>query len=284
MSNPVRTRSYTRLTLALDVIRKLSSGPAAGRHELGIIKQEISLADDIILHPAEETGIICSHPDVPVNEDNICWQAVELLRREFGRKDSFVVEIIKRIPVQGGLAGGSTNAAAVLRSAAQQWGLGCSRQDLVRMGRTLGMDVPFYFYGGTAFDSEATEVLRPIATGLKLWYVLVIPSFGVSTKEAYGGLNYEKTGRNTALTTTMEEALAAGDYDGVCRAVHNDFEVSLDRSFPQIQALKRDLCRAGCDAAVLSGSGSTVVGIAATEKAAQDAARKFTTAIVAETR
>ncbi len=255
------SNSYTRLTLALDVISKIQDGLWKGYHELGTVKHQIDLCDTITIEPANRLSLECNDPRVPCNEHNLCLQAVTLLQREYKVDHSVHITIAKRIPVQGGLAGGSANAATTLMMLSELWKLHLSRRQLMKLGRVLGMDVPFYFYGHTAFDTEATGVCTPIATGIKLTFILAIPDFGVSTVEAYRGLDYGKIGKRIDLTESMKNYCLANDMQGVVSSIHNDFEASVFAAHPALATLKQELLDAGCSTAVLSGSGSTVFGI-----------------------
>jgi 4-diphosphocytidyl-2-C-methyl-D-erythritol kinase len=279
-----RQNSYTRLTLALDIIQKIPEGPLQGYHEMGIIKHQISLCDTLELREAEETSISCDVPEVPLGRDNICWQAAELMRRRFSKKSSFHITIQKRIPLQGGLAGGSANAATTISLINKAWGLGLPRKDLARLGREIGMDVPFYFYGNTAHDTEATGILTPLKCTTHLHFVLVTPGFGISTPRAFAHVNCSKTGRKTALTEEMKHHLQTGSYSGITACIHNDFELSLSNNYPALGEIQKKLMEYGCDAACITGSGSTVVGIAENKSTALYAARNFSHAICSETK
>jgi len=260
--------SPTRVTLSLDIIRKLTDGPYAGYHELGIVKHRIALADTLRVEPLDDDGtnadiVECNDPRVPRDETNICVKACRLVRERFGRRGFFKIGIDKRIPVMGGLAGGSANAAAMLRALDSIWGLRLTEKRFRGIGRELGMDIPYFFDGGTAFDSEAAGVLRPIDTGLRLRLVLAIPEFGVSTKEAYGSIDYCRAAKDVRRTEDMVKAFSEDDFDGVVRAAHNDFELTVFERYPRLRDIRDGLMAAGCAAACMSGSGSTVVGIAA---------------------
>lgn len=260
--NTLSAKSYTRLTLALDIIRKLTDGMLAGYHELGIIKHQIDLFDVIAVEPASAMSIECNRDNIPCDKTNICWQAAALLQKECSISDNVHISIQKNIPVMGGLAGGSTNAATVLMLLNELWQLNLSRVRLAAMSRALGMDVPFYFFGNTAFDSESTGVFRPIATDVCFDFVLVVPPFGVSTKSAYQNINYSLTAQKTADTLCLESALKTNDQQSAIESIHNDFELSVFKEYPALVAIKDAMERAGCVRAFLSGSGSTMVGIA----------------------
>ena len=163
--------------------------------------------------------------------------------------------------MKGGLAGGSANAATTLMLLNEIWKLHLPRHQLMKLGRMLGMDIPFYFVGKTAFDSEATGICRPLPAGIRLDFVLAIPDFGVSTAEAYRGIDYAKIGKNVDLTERMKNYCLAKDVRGVVSSIHNDFEYSVFAAYPALKTVKQELLDAGCSMAVLSGSGSTVYGI-----------------------
>lgn len=260
--------SYTRLTLALDIGEKVLDGPFTGYHELGTIKHQVDLHDTLTIEPFSRLSMECDDPGVPCDERNLCLQAVTLLQKEFGINRSVHVTLKKRIPVEGGLAGGSANAATTIMILNDLWKLRLSLDRLEEIGRMLGMDVPFYFTGMTVFDSEAGGTLKRIATGIDLTFVLALPDFGVSTSEAYRDIDHRYTGGNRMLTDQMQQFCLANDRQGVVSCIHNDFERSVLRRHPRLGEIKEELLRAGCSAASLSGSGSTVFGVAADYKQA----------------
>jgi 4-diphosphocytidyl-2-C-methyl-D-erythritol kinase len=259
--NKVTAKSYTRITLALDIVGKLESGPFAGYHELATVKHRIDLHDTLTVEESNEMRIACNNPLVPTNASNICWKVVDLVKKEFGIGRNVAIAIEKNIPVQGGLAGGSANAATMFLILRDLWNLDIDDKRLIELARPAGMDVPFYFLGGTAFDAEAGGTLTPIATDLRFDAILVMPDFGVSTSEAYRGLDYSRTGGNRGKTLAMRESFLANDRAGVVAALHNDFELSVFARYPRLRKIKKRLLDAGCAGAVMSGSGSTVLGI-----------------------
>lgn len=275
-------KSYTRVTLALDIVKKLQDGPYAGYHELAIIKHQINLYDTVTVEDAPCISICCNNPLVPCDNNNICWNAVELIKKEFKIDKSVKIYLEKNIPVMGGLAGGSANAATVLMLLNQFWQLGLSTDQLMQLGRKLGMDVPYYFLGGTAFDSEATGILRKIQTDLKFVFLLAIPDFGVSTGKAYQQLNYSLINTNRDKTTLMANFLHNGDSHSVLKSMHNDFEHSVFSNYPELRKIKEAMINAGCDQAIMSGSGSTIMGVTDSISDAQEIQKKvpFKTIVV----
>jgi 4-diphosphocytidyl-2-C-methyl-D-erythritol kinase len=268
--------SYTRITLALDIIRKIETGEFAGYHELGIIKHQVNLGDLITIEKSDKMKIICDNPNVPLDENNICFQAANLLKKEFGIKENITITIEKKIPVQGGLAGGSANAAETVRLLLELWGIEVPLERKITLSRKLGMDVPFYFYGNTAFDSEAAMDLIPIENNCPtLFFLLVIPPFGISTKEAYSMIDYSKIGKNTIQTQELKTALKNRNFKKIKKNMHNDFEQSVFLLRPELSKIKNRLLDFGAEAAVMSGSGSTIVGVFTDFEAAQTVARCF---------
>lgn len=255
-------KSFTRLTLALDIVRKLDDGPYRGYHELGTIKHRIDLCDTISVEDAPRDSIECDDPAVPCDGRNVCMKVLNLLKTTFSIDRCVRIGITKRIPVMGGLAGGSANAATMFELLGELWGLDLSQDHSIRLGRTVGMDVPYYFFGATAFDSEAGERLEPIATVLSFEFILAVPEFGVSTADAYSGLDYASIGKRVGQTAALRNAMAANDAAAVPPLMHNDFEHPVFSRHPRLLQLKQELLAAECPAAQLTGSGSTVIGIA----------------------
>ena len=275
--------SYTRVTLALDIVGKIDSGPYAGYHELSIVKHRIQLFDTITIEESDRTELICTHPLVPCDASNICIQALNTLNTICGTRNNVRITLDKNIPVMGGLAGGSANAATTLMLLNTMFKYKLSTADLMNVGRQLGMDVPYYFSGSTAFDTEATGILTHIPTSLSFNFLIVIPDFGVSTRNAYAAIDYNRINKNSNATAAMRTALAANDRALVVASMHNDFELSVFKSHPELASIKKEMLRAGCEQAMMSGSGSTLIGILAknADVEAVRAALPYTTRIVA---
>jgi len=268
----ITIESPTRVTLALDIVRRFDEGALRGYHELGIVKHQIALADTLHVELLGSGGgdvVECEDERVPRDGGNICVKACQLVRERFGRGGSLKITIEKRIPVMGGLAGGSANAAAMLRALDRVWELGLTREQFIDLGRRLGMDVPYFSTGKTAFDSEATGVLEAVDTNLKFHIILATPNFGVSTKEAYGLINYSRIGKNIPLTKKMITALRYNNFESAMEYTHNDFELSIFEQYPRLREIRDKLLNEGCAAACMSGSGSTIIGIAKDKPAAQ---------------
>jgi len=258
----IKRDAHARITLALDILRKLTSGPYAGYHELSIVKHQLSLHDTISIREWPEMKVECDDPTVPCDRTNICHRAADALKRKFGIDKNVNICIEKRIPVMGGMAGGSTDAAAALQALMELWNLQLPPSELVELARSLGMDVPYFFLGGTAVDSETTGEISPVLTGVSMVFVLVVPDFGVSTREAYAGIDYSRVAKDRGKTGDMLRAFEANDAEKVRAAMHNDFETSVFGRHPRLREIASELVAAGAVAACMSGSGSTMVGAA----------------------
>jgi 4-diphosphocytidyl-2-C-methyl-D-erythritol kinase len=222
----------------------------------------IDLCDTVSVEESDADTIACDDPAVPCDERNVCLKAVRLVQHEFNDDRHVAITLQKRIPVMGGLAGGSANAATTLFLLNEFWGLQLAVPGLIALGRKIGMDVPFYFAGGSAFDTEAGMKLTPIPTNCAFTFVLAVPEFGVSTSEAYAGIDYRVINRQRKLSRTLRDGLVVDDREAVIASMHNDFEQSVFPRFPRLAELKRELLAAGCLGSVLTGSGSTVIGVA----------------------
>jgi|GEM_PF-440174 4-diphosphocytidyl-2C-methyl-D-erythritol kinase len=258
---PATEKSFTRVTLALDIIGTIGQGRYKGFHELSTIKHQIGLYDTITVEDSETTQIRCPHPSVPLDNTNICWKALDAVKNARHIDKNVIITIEKNIPVFGGLAGGSANGASTLKLLNKLWDLKLGTKQLIDLGRNVGMDVPYYFIGNTAFDSESTGILEPIKTELYFDFIVVLPDFGVSTREAYGNIDYSLIAKNTEKTSHLKNALAKNDRAGVINNIHNDFELSVFKRFPELERIKKKLLNLGCANAVMSGSGSTIIGI-----------------------
>lgn len=255
-------KSYTRVTLSLDIIRKTIVGEFAGYHELGIIKHKINLHDTITIEESPKMVLECDNPLVPCDSSNICWKAVDLMKAHFNIDKCVRIHLEKNIPVMGGLAGGSANAATTLSILNTLWGLELSPVKMMFFGRKLGMDVPFYFSGSTAFDTETTGCIKPIYHNCKFSFVLAVPDFGVSTRDAYLGIDYSSIGKKVSKTSEIIHALSRNLPEEIFPLMHNDFELSVFKKIPRLLELKAKLINSGCKAAIMSGSGSTILGVA----------------------
>ncbi|OQY45303.1 MAG: 4-(cytidine 5'-diphospho)-2-C-methyl-D-erythritol kinase [Anaerolineaceae bacterium 4572_78] len=254
--NKLTLKSHAKINLTLEILGRLPSG----YHQILSVMQELELHDLITLKARHDNfiKIVCDKPYVPSNRRNIAWKAANLLRQKTGIKHAGVtITIIKNIPVAGGLAGGSSNAAATLCGLNRLWRLGLSADELMAIGAEIGMDVPFFILGGTAIATERGEIVFPLAPLPKFYVVVANPGVGVSTKEAYQSLNLADM-LSDRITPKFISALENGDRQAIMGLLHNDFEKSISRKLPIISEIKATMQEHGASNSMLSGSGSSV--------------------------
>jgi 4-diphosphocytidyl-2-C-methyl-D-erythritol kinase len=211
--------------------------------------------------------VVCATPGVPLDDRNLVWKAARLVWQAAGREGDPVgwVHITKRIPVQGGLGGGSADGAAALAGWNQLWNTRLPASLLVDLAGRLGADVPFFLCAGTALGVNRGDEVRPLDDAPPRSVVLVIPSFGVSTPQAFRWWDQD-AGRREA--DGPAGTASAGD-DPL--AVFNDLEAPVVRRHPQLAEVRERLAGAGAAAAAMTGSGSTMFGLFASEAQATQA-------------
>ncbi len=244
-----------------------------GYHDIETVFQSLDLHDELEFHPVPggECTITGMPGDVPL-ERNLVWRAWEALRRRWPERVGGVdVVVRKRIPMGGGLGGGSSNAATALRAVVRTFDLRVAEADLHAIAVSLGSDVPFFLVGGCAVGRGRGETLEPVEPMPPLELVLLFPEESVSTAEAYRVLGGMERPGPVCQVADFLQALRSGDPERIAASVHNDFErVVADR--PWYRHARDVLERAGCSRAFLTGSGSTVVGVPRKEKTAREIA------------
>jgi len=253
--NELKIDSPAKINLTLDIIKKRVDG----YHELEMIMQELELKDEIILKELNENKIIikCNAPEVPLNEKNLVWKAAELIKEVYGIEKGIEISINKIIPVAGGLGGGSSNAAAVIKGLNKLWKIKMHEKDLQETTKKIGMDVAFFLYGKTCFASGRGEKITEIKSFPKTRVLVCNPGIRVSTPTAYSKVNYEKSGKVLA-SKKLRKAIEQGKkIEELAELLHNDFEFSVLEDFPEIKHVK-EIMKENSFKVLMSGSGSTV--------------------------
>jgi len=239
-----------------------------GFHPLETVYTSIGVYDDVVARPATDWSLTldaAAHVDagaVPLDDTNIVAAAARALAELHGRPVVAAVEILKGIPVAGGLAGGSADAAAALIALDRLLDLQTSDEDLLRIAAELGSDVPFALYGGHALGTGRGEVVEPLpVTDVPLWWVVVPSSSGLSTPAVYW--HFDELSPSAPATpvpaTPVLTALAAGDASALAAALHNDLQAPAIDLRPELGALIDAGEEAGALRGIVSGSGPTVV-------------------------
>lgn len=257
MTEPLVIAAPAKINLTLNVLGKR----ADGYHELETVMQQISLADKIYLQTGGEGIRVTSNcPGLPDNQDNLAWQAAQLLTAKFSLPAGLHIFIEKNIPIGAGLAGGSSDAAAVLRGINAGFGLGLPQDELLELGLALGSDVPFCLLGGTALARGRGEILTPLPEGPCLEMVLVKPDYQLSTAEIYRDFRLDRV-QDPPDNAAFLEAWRKCDIIAVAAQMKNVLEtVSITRC-PEISAIKQQLQDLGALHTLMSGSGPSVVGV-----------------------
>ena len=253
----VSIRAHAKINLDLRVLGMRPDG----FHELRTVFQAISLHDSIRCIQREGPfAIECNVAGVPLDKSNLIWRAADALWRSLRRSGPVrdaVIQLEKQIPLQAGLGGGSSDAAAVLLALMHAWRVPVRPSQLTDVAAYLGADVPFFLAGGTALGLGRGDEIYPLVDLPRHWIVLLIPGFGVSTSEAYGWYDGEPE-----LSRAPREAQhVPGPWPSRAAQMINDLEAPLARHHPEIDQMKAALRRAGALAAAMSGSGSTVFGL-----------------------
>lgn len=264
-------RAYAKLNLTLDILRKREDG----FHDLRMVMQNVALCDDISLEEKSGEGIFLHTKAayLPTDSSNIAVKAAEVFARETGVNLSGLdISIAKRLPVCAGMAGGSSDGAAVLRMLRRRYRPDMGREELERIAALVGSDVPFCVRGGAALAEGKGERLRDLPGLPDCAILLCKPDFPISTPELFGLVQVKKL-KFHPDTAGMLSALERGDLQEICRYVYNVFEDVLPRKYQRVWEIKRQMLELDAFTAAMTGSGPTVFGIFAEEEAAQRVAQ-----------
>jgi 4-diphosphocytidyl-2-C-methyl-D-erythritol kinase len=274
-------RTPAKINLGLRVLGRRSDG----YHDIVSLMVPVGLFDVVRVQSAPSgIELYCPDSDLPTDQGNLVHRAAQLILRECGGDAGVRLELHKRIPVGAGLGGGSSDAAATLKGVNELLDCCLANQDLHRLAVRLGADVPFFLLGGAALAEGIGDRLTPVAVVPQIWTTLVYPGFQVSTRWAYEHL---------ALTTMANRsnlngpgAIAVGEVtayhqrllgrhgltmEDLLPCLVNDFEPLVFSNYPQLEAIREALLAVGAQAALMTGSGPTLVGLFASEGEARAA-------------
>ena len=269
----VTLKSFAKINLFL----KVESKRTDGFHNIKTLFQTIDLSDEVeISKTPAGISISCDDPVVPVDNSNIAWKAAELFLKEFDIKSGVKIKISKNIPVTAGLAGGSSNAAAVLNGCCKLFSVKNDFNKLSKLAISIGSDVPFLLKGGTALGLGRGEVLTEINPVKESWLVLIVEGVKPSTGKIYSGFTNTLT-KADVFDKKLEELKILKEAEGgdLAKILYNDLETPAGKFFPILFSVKEDLMKAGALGTLMSGSGPTVFGIAASKEAAEEIAKKM---------
>jgi 4-diphosphocytidyl-2-C-methyl-D-erythritol kinase len=264
-------RAFAKINLTL---RVLGARPD-GYHELRTVLQAVALHDTLVFRATRGPfKIDCTDPQCPTDGTNLVWRAAEKVWRAIGRRGQprdTVVRIVKRIPMQSGLGGGSSDAAAAIRGLTALWRADVSHEHQRRIAGELGADVPFFLEGGAALGLDRGDLLFPLADQPNTWVALVVPSFGVSTKDAYRWFDQAAPSRRALVARRPISGRSILPIEEIV----NDLESVVAAHHPQIPRIVSELRKFGARDAAMSGSGSAVFGLFESRGRAEQAAGAF---------
>lgn len=252
-----------------------------GFHDIETIFLPLKAPCDSIRIEDSDGGvqIVCSHPDVPTDSGNLCHKAATLVREAAGASGGWIINIEKRIPVAGGMGGGSSDAAAVLNLLGKR--LGCPDAELRRLALRIGSDVPFFLDPRPSVGRGRGEILESTPLGAPLHLVLMCPHFPVSAAWAYKHFDREKTVKTSEIGVALA-ALASGCPAEIAATVRNDLSHALWAKFPFLSILADELRSEGALVVEVSGSGPTLFGVFHDELSASAAASTLSARLVTE--
>ena len=262
----MRVETPAKINLFFEVLGKRSDG----FHEILSIAVPVKLSDTLTVEPTANPCIRfeCAGNDaVPDDDTNLVVKAVKLLQKRFGIKQGAAITLLKRIPVQAGLGGGSSNAAAALRLACQIWNLAISDAELMSIAAELGSDCPLFFYDVPTLSTGRGERIQPLPPIPALWFVLLKPPEGLSTAQVYAECRPPYEGRKP---DELMDAMSDGNVQKIGRLLFNRLEVPVQKIWPRFGEVKQQLSESGCISCQMTGSGTAFFGLCEDESHATE--------------
>ncbi|HYP41575.1 MAG TPA: 4-(cytidine 5'-diphospho)-2-C-methyl-D-erythritol kinase [Chloroflexia bacterium] len=250
--------AYAKINLGLEVTGKRGDG----YHDLVSVMQLVDLHDTLIFSPAQDIRLLSDDPAMQAEgEGNLVLRAAHLLRETYGVGEGVSITLHKRIPTAAGLGGGSSDAATTLRGVSRLWGLDLPREELARLGGTLGSDVPFFFAGPTALVEGRGERVTPVAPSPAFQAVLVSQPYSLpaKTRQLYASLTPADMSDGRATRRLLDVLRQRGDLTAL--PLYNSFERAALQVFPGLESVRQQMLDAGAPNVHLSGSGPTLYAL-----------------------
>ena len=265
-------KALGKINLGLDVLGRRENG----YHDVRMVMQTLYLYDQITIEKTEKPGIELSTNlfYLPVNENNLAYRAADLLMQEFGVEEGVKITLEKHIPVAAGMAGGSSNAAAVLYGINRMFSLGLSQEELMERGVKLGADVPYCIMRGTVLAEGIGEILTPLPAMPRCTELVAKPPISVSTKLVYEKLDAHEIEDHPDIDGVLE-GLERQDLKKIASSMGNVLERVTVEEYPVIEEIKEMMKENGALNAMMSGSGPTVFGLYSDKRMAKEAAQKI---------
>lgn len=250
----------------------------SGLFPVKMLKCQAELSDEIVLQERErEIKVEVDTSQVPKGQENLIFRAAKLLKEKFEIKKGVKIILKKKIPVKVGLGGGSADAAATLLGLNKLWGLKLNQSQLLKLAAKIGKDVCYSVIGGTALMAGQQENVKKLPFSLpKLPMVIVVPgATKPSTEWAYQNVDLKRIGAHEEKLERLIFAIKKNDLVGLGQNLHNDFEYSVGKKFPEIWVIEDSLLKSGALGAILAGAGLSVLGVYQDEKTARLACEKL---------
>ena len=261
----VRIKAPAKINLSLSII-----GKQAHFHQVEMVMTTIDLSDYITISKSSKKKdkiiLKSDFPNMPLGKTNLVYQAAELFMTHFRITDSVEIEIEKNIPIAGGLAGGSSDAAATFKGLRKLFSVDCTDEELCKLGEQIGSDIPFCIIGGTALATGRGEIITPIKSPPHCWVIIVNPRLAIATRDIYAAFSFAEA--DDIDTSLMLNAIEAGNFDEICMYLANNLEHVTTKIYPVINDIKQELHANGASGVRMSGSGPTVFALVYTEKKA----------------
>lgn len=268
----IRLKAYAKINLGLDVLKKREDG----YHEVKMVMQTIDMFDRLELRKIRKQGIFVQTnlKYLPVNQDNLVYKAARIFMDEYKLTGGIEITLKKYIPVAAGMAGGSSDAAAVLYGMNKLYETGLSSETLMKLGVKIGADVPFCIMRGTALAEGIGEKLTKLPDSPNCHVLIAKPPLSVSTKWVYSNLKAAEIKEHPDIDKLIE-ALSAGDLGTMAQYMGNVLETVTEAEYPQISKLKEIMTEKGALCSLMSGSGPTVFGLFEDKNNAECAFKKI---------
>lgn len=267
----IKLYSYGKINLFLDIEGRLPNG----YHTLKSVMQSIELHDEILLESADKNEIVieCSNPSIPVNEKNTCYKAAAIIKEMYHINSGVIIRINKTIPAEAGLAGGSSNCAAVIRGLNILWNLNLSGDEMLGIGLKIGADVPFCIAGGTYLAEGIGEKLTKLNDFIWSDILVIKPDFSMSTAFVYNNLNSDYY--NLYNGNDILNYINSGNFKNAALSTRNTLEKVVEKFHPEINDIKEMMLQNGALTSLMTGSGSAVLGLFLDKKSLEAAYNKI---------
>ena len=253
----IKLNSYGKINLFLDIEGKKQNG----YHLIKTVMQSIDIHDEIFLEKLEKDEIVieCNNQTIPVNEKNTCYKAASIIKELYHINSGIIIRINKTIPSEAGLAGGSSNAAAVICGLNVLWNLNLTKTEMLAIGLKVGADVPFCLVGGTYLAEGIGEKLTELNNFEWNNILVVKPDFSMSTAFVYNNLssNYYNSYKDNEILNYID----SGDFKNTALSVGNTLEKVVEKFHPEINDIKELMIQNKAISSLMTGSGSAVFGL-----------------------